>query len=298
MEYEIDYNVTGIVQDFRDRYRINTDNNRSNRAAIDHFRAIIYDYYDTYGRKLPWRNDPDPYHVLVSEVMLQQTQVDRVIGKYTAFINRFPTLQKLADAQLEEVLAQWQGLGYNRRGLYLHRLAREVMENFGGLVPDTPEDLVKLPGLGRATAASISVFAFNRPVVFIETNVRTVFIHFYFPDEDKVPDGSIEPLVERTLDRDNPNRWYSALMDYGTMIKKNHPNPGRRSAHHNRQPPFNGSDRQLRGKIIALLLENPGLSAASFIELTGYDDLRVEQALKTMEREGLIRVKKKQYFIG
>jgi A/G-specific adenine glycosylase len=225
---------------------------------------------------------------VVSEVMLQQTQADRVADKFEAFIRRFPTIWSLASAGLAEVLAAWQGLGYNRRGMMLHGLARKIVSEHGGAVPDTEDELVMLPGIGRATAAAICVYAFNRPLVYIETNIRAVFIHFFFHDRGDVPDGQIRPLVEVTLDRSSPYHWYSALMDYGAMLKKSNVNPGRKSAHYQKQSRFEGSRRQVRGLVLKSLLENPGQALDTIAIAAGRDIETVAEVVEGMVAEGII----------
>ncbi len=267
-------------------------------AAVRNFRRRVRRYYARHGRDLPWRRTADPYAIYVSEVMLQQTQVDRVVDYFTRFLERFPGVATLAAAPAPAVLAAWQGLGYNRRARFLHRAAKEIVARYGGRVPADPADLAALPGIGEATAASIAAFAFNRPVVFIETNIRAVFLHHFFADRDGVPDDAITPLVARTLDRRNPARWYAALMDYGTALKKSHPNPSRRSAHHTRQSPFAGSDRQVRGAVLRLLLDKKRLTAAAIAHTTGFDRPRLERVLAALKREGFIRKAGKSYLLA
>ncbi len=213
------------------------------------FRGLVYRHFDMSGRDFPWRRTTDPYRILVSEIMLQQTQTGRTVEKYVEFIARFPNVGDLAQANATEVLAIWQGLGYNRRALALHRTARIIAAEFGGLVPREKSALMALPGIGAYTAAAIRAFAFNLPEVFIETNIRTAFIHEFFPDIEGVRDHDILPLVEATLDHAAPRRWYQALMDYGAMLKQSG-NPSRRSAHHHLQSPFKGSRREARGIIL------------------------------------------------
>jgi A/G-specific adenine glycosylase len=186
---------------------------------------------------------------VISEIMLQQTQTYRVEPKYQAFLAALPTIQDLAHADLRTVLTLWQGLGYNRRGKFLHMLAQEVMRKHEGVIPDTPELLVQLPGIGKATAGSICAFAFNKPTVFIETNIRTVFLYHFFAGQQGVDDRELFPLVAATVDQENPREWYYALMDYGVHLKKSLPNPSRSSKHHVIQSKFEGSDRQIRGAI-------------------------------------------------
>ncbi|NUN23224.1 MAG: A/G-specific adenine glycosylase, partial [Candidatus Jettenia caeni] len=193
--------------------------------AIKKFQKVIYSYYQEYGRNLPWRITQEPYHILVSEIMLQQTQVQRVIGKYESFIQVFPNFYSLSRAPLKMVLKEWQGLGYNRRAMALKRIAQKVIEEFGGVLPSSVDALITFPGIGRATASAISAFAFHKPTVFIETNIRRVFIHSFFHDETNIKDTEIILLVEKTLDVSNPRNWYYALMDYGVMLKKDYENP-------------------------------------------------------------------------
>ena len=225
------------------------------------FREVVLGYYQDHGRDLPWRRTADPYAALVSEVMLQQTQVPRVIPKYEAFIARFPTVNALAAAPLADVLALWSGLGYNRRAKSLKAAAEVIVGKHDGCVPNTVEGLTSLPGVGYATAAQILAFAFGVGVPFLETNVRSVILHHFFADAEQVPDAALLPLVEATLDRQDPRTWYWALMDYGTYLKRALPNPSRRSAHHARQARFEGSNRQLRGWLLRELTARPGQSA-------------------------------------
>lgn len=229
--------------------------------------------------------------------MLQQTQVDRVIDKYALFIKTFPTLRSLAKAPLDKLLRTWQGLGYNRRALMLLKCAQQIVKEFKGAIPDRPELLEKLPGLGKATSASICAFAFNKPVIFIETNIRTVFIHEFFPHKKDITDNDLLPLVAQTLDKKNPYTWYSALMDYGAHLKKRYPNPSRKSAHHTRQSKFEGSDRQIRGKVLKVLLNQNKLSFAKLSEKITADTIRCKRILKGLAEEGFIRYKNGYYSI-
>ncbi|TAL39184.1 MAG: A/G-specific adenine glycosylase [Spirochaetes bacterium] len=262
------------------------------------FRRIIYDHYKKHGRALPWRNAPTPYEVFVSEIMLQQTQVERVVNKFPTFLARFPDFRALADSTAGEVVAAWQGMGYNRRALSLHRAAKIIVEKHGGALPIHIEELEALPGIGKATARSIAAFAFNEPVVFIETNIRSVFIHFFFPGAENVPDAEILPLVERTLDRKNPSRWYNALMDYGVMLKKENANPSRKSAAYRPQAPFKNSRRQKRGRILARLVESGPLGIAGAAALLGVDIETAGGLLDELEREGFIRKKGRAYVLS
>ncbi|MBD3271614.1 MAG: A/G-specific adenine glycosylase, partial [Elusimicrobia bacterium] len=189
---------------------------------ITRFRKKIYEYYRRHGRDLPWRKTRNPYHIWISEIMLQQTQVDRVKDKYLQFISIFPGFKTLAQAPLQKILLVWQGMGYNRRALYLRQTAAKIMHEHGGRFPSDIHAIMNLPGIGKHTASSISAFAFNKPVVFIETNIRSVFIHEFFPKKHSVPDRMLMPLIAQTLDHKNPAQWYNALMDYGVYLKKTH----------------------------------------------------------------------------
>jgi len=222
--------------------------------------------------------------------MLQQTQVDRVVQKYEEFIACFPDFNSLAKAPLRNILQAWQGMGYNRRALYLKKTAEEVAGKFNGRMPGTVEALTGLPGIGRNTACSIAAFAFNKPVVFIETNIRSVFIHFFFSDRTDVHDREILPLVEKVLDAENPRQWYSALMDYGVMLKKTHPNPSRKSAHHQKQSKFEGSNRQVRGMIIRILTETPHITKTALIKRLPAHGQKAKNTLQQLCKEGLVKI--------
>jgi len=258
------------------------------------FRRVIYAYYQKHARDFPWRHTSQPYHILVSEVMLQQTQTQRVIEKYKEFIKAFPDLASLATAQVHQVLRVWQGLGYNRRALSLKKTAEIVVKEYGGKIPFEPEKLITLPGIGAATAASISAFGFNKPTIFIETNIRRVFIHFFFRNKKNVHDTDILPLVERTLDTSHPYKWYSALMDYGAMMKHIE-NPNRRSAHYTRQSPFEGSNRQIRGRILKVLLKEP-LSEAAIMKQIG--KANVQKNLVQLHQEGFLKKNGTKYSLA
>ena len=265
--------------------------------GLRRFRKILYRYYRKEGRDLPWRNTENPYHILVSEVMLQQTQVERVLKKYNQFISAFPDYFSLGEASLKEVLLVWQGMGYNRRAVALKKTAETIVMKYGGETPNRVEDLTLLPGIGHATASAVIAFAFNEPAVFIETNIRRVLIHFFFRDRDRVRDADILPLVERTLDRKNPRDWYYALMDYGAMLKKRVPNPNKKSAHHQKQPPFAGSMRQLRGRVLKLLLDKPGATEQDISSQLKVEPEYVRECIHQLAGEGFIVKSGRRYQI-
>lgn len=204
-------------------------------------------------RDLPWRRTHDPYGIWLSEVMLQQTQVARVDGRWQRWLERFPTVEALALANQADVLEEWQGMGYNRRALALLRAARAIVDGGTGF-PQGEKELRALPGIGPATAAGIRAFAFNLPGVYLETNVRTVFLHELFPNETGIPDKVLVPLVDATCPPDEARTWYYALLDYGAWLKRTVPNPSRRSRGHVRQSSFEGSHRQKRAMVVRILL--------------------------------------------
>jgi A/G-specific adenine glycosylase len=231
---------------------------------IEQFQRHVYMLYQQHRRRFPWRETTDPYSIIVSEIMLQQTQANRVIHFYERFITALPNVAALAKATSREVLTLWSGLGYNRRAVALHNIARLIQRDHNGIFPASPQELQMLPGIGVNTAGSIAAFAFNYPSIFIETNIRTVFLHLFFRDQPLITDKQILPLIMQSLDKENTRIWYYALMDYGNLLKKEIPNPNRNSKHYTIQSKFIGSDRRVRGAIIRHLTQTPQLS---------YDDL-------------------------
>ena len=260
-------------------------------VVLENFAATVTDYYRRHGRHdLPWRlPEPDgafdPYKILVSEIMLQQTQVPRVLPKFTSFLERFPSVAALAGASLKDVLIAWQGLGYNRRAKYLWQAAQLLTSDFGGTFPRTLQELTRLPGVGANTAGAILVYAFNLPAVFIETNIRAVYIYHFFKGQTDVPDKVILALLTRTLDRHDPREFYWSLMDYGTYLKQTVGNPNRASAGYTRQSKFAGSARQLRGKVLQLLAHRAMAKRELVTMLT---DERLAAVLRDLEAEGMV----------
>jgi A/G-specific adenine glycosylase len=265
--------------------------------SLEEFRRAVLANYRLAGRSLPWRETRDPYAILVSEIMLQQTQVGRVIPKYGQWLSRFPTIETLAGSALSEVLTQWSGLGYNRRGKWLRDCAAIIRDEHGGRVPSSPEVLDGLPGIGRYTSRAISTFAYGIPNVFIETNIRRVFIHFFFQErstEEKVRDAEIEALVEASLDREDPRSWYYALMDYGALLPKYVENPNKKSAHYSLQSPLKGSLREARGRVLRLLSQGPCRLQALFSE-PDIEPERMKKAACDLEAEGMLVCEKGFY---
>lgn len=262
---------------------------------ISEFQDKVKEFYATHGRRLPWRDDTSPFSVLVSEMMLQQTQVSRVIPKYTDFIERFSDLESLASATQADVLRAWDGLGYNRRARFLHQAAQRIAIEHKGVLPADVAMLERLPGIGPATARSIAVFAYNQPLVFIETNIRSVFLYEFFPGQEGVGDTTLWPYLEAALDETDSRQWHWALMDYGAYLKQTLPNPSRRSRHHARQTPFSGSKRQIRGAVIHYLGQQPH-SFQQLQRITADD--RLEEVLEDLGAEGLIEKQGTTYYLG
>lgn len=263
------------------------------------FKRKIYSYYRESGRDFSWRRTKDPYRILVSEIMLQQTQAGkRTEEKYKAFTKQFPDFETLGAAPLRSVLRQWQGLGYNRRAKALRELAKIVVADYGGKLPKTEAELVKLPGVGPYTAGAVCAFAFNKPAVFIETNIRAVFIHFFFNKVSrKISDAEILGLVEEMLPRTDSRKWYQALMDYGVMLKKKYPNSNYKSKHYIKQNKFEGSNRQLRGQIIKLLVEKRKLSLYQITSNLARKKKDVNDQLHSLLQEGFITKKQTLFFL-
>ncbi len=265
---------------------------------LEEFSATVWERGRELYRDLPWRVTHDPYAILLSEVMLQQTQVSRVMGRWEQWLETFPTIADLASAPLPPVLELWQGMGYNRRALNLKRCAEEVVAMHDGVVPSDKKALLGLPGIGPSTSAGVRVFAFRQPDMYLETNVRAVFIHELFPGRESVADKELVSLVEATCPQDARVRaWYYALLDYGAYLKKTMPNPTRRSKHYTRQSKFEGSHRQKRAYLLrrviddALSTEDLARDLAQSERASGRQEPSVEEVraiLDELEREGFV----------
>ncbi len=285
----------------------------------ENFWMTVLAYYAHAGRHdLPWRLPEadgtfDPYKILLSEIMLQQTQVPRVTVKYQAFLDRFPTVQALAAATLGEVLVAWQGLGYNRRAKFLWQAAQKIVHDFGGNIPEDQSALESLPGVGTNTAGAIRAYAFNSPAIFIETNIRTAYIHHFFRGQIAVADADILVLLKASLSqlgkirsgsplgesgftpevtnkkpasRVSYREFYWALMDYGSYVKQTAGNASRQAKGYAKQPKFEGSSRQLRGRVLRMLVNGKMTKGKLIAELA---DARTEAVLVGLLAEGLVR---------
>jgi A/G-specific adenine glycosylase len=251
------------------------------------FKKTVFAYYNKEGRThLPWRKTTNPYRILVSEVMLQQTQVDRVIPYYRQWLAQFPTVKTLADAPLSEVLAAWQGLGYNRRAKHLHAAAKAIATE--GVFPKTPEALEKLPGIGPYTARAIAAFSSNQDVVFVETNLRTAVTHHFFPHKKQVDDKEVLAVLAAALPKGRAREWYAALMDYGAHLKRSGVRLNAKANAYRKQSTFRGSSREARGAILKALVRGPQ-SPAFLVGILGDDRVpQVQSQLAALTKEGLI----------
>ncbi|MCL2492278.1 MAG: adenine glycosylase [Coriobacteriia bacterium] len=258
-------------------------------------------------RDFAWRRTDDPYAILVSEVMLQQTQVLRVERYFESWIAQFPTIDALAAASVSDVLEAWQGLGYNRRALMLKRASEIISEEYAGEVPTTYDELVALPGIGPATAAGILAFSQNLPAPYLETNVRAVVLFEIFPQDEAVGDREIKAVLVQAAQRSvemgiEPRDWNYALLDYGAWLKKTVPNPSRRSKHHTRQSTFEGSRRQKRAALLRAVMTAPDQTAATYTEMLRGDlnaeiDL-VEDILNDLTEEGFLSRTEEHYRVA
>ncbi|MBP9668019.1 A/G-specific adenine glycosylase [Candidatus Saccharibacteria bacterium] len=259
------------------------------------FRDFLFHQSAQLYRPMPWRDDTRPYYVLVSELMLQQTQVSRVLPKFNQFIATFPHEAALAQASLAEVLRQWQGLGYNRRAKYLHDGAKMIVHEGRGNFPTEEHAILRLPGVGKNTCGAIRAYAFNEPSIFVETNIRTVYIHHFFADNFAVDDTQIAAKLRETIDTDHPREFYWALMDYGAHLKTNGVRNNSQSKQYRKQPQLAGSIREMRGQLIQLLLDK-GRTKRS-LEKQYENDARLLPAIESLEKDGLIIVQNEHFYL-
>ncbi len=249
----------------------------------EQFTEEVWAHYCQHMRSMPWRDDPSLYNVLVSELMLQQTQVPRVLTKFAEFMSVFPTIESLASASLADVLIVWQGLGYNRRAKYLHEAAKYIVANGQ---PTDIEGLVKLPGVGKNTAGAIMAYVYNQPVAYIETNIRTVYFHHFYPNDANVSDARLLELVAATVDKEHPREWYWALMDYGAFLKSQGMGRLDVSKHYKKQSALKGSVREVRGQILRALVS--GDMTLADLKATLDADGRFTPAFDGLLADGLI----------
>lgn len=256
-------------------------------ANLTPLKRATWRYYYKNQRHFSWRTNRHPYRILVSEIMLQQTQTKRVEEKYTEFLQCFPSVRILANAPFSKVLSIWSGLGYNRRARNLHLAAKKIVSEFRGKVPGTYEELRSLPGVGDYTARAVLAFAFDVPTPFLETNIRSVFIHHLYPGKRAVADRELLPWIEKALDRRRPREWYYALMDYGAFLKSREKGLTARSAAYKKQSAFKGSLREVRGTLLKLLVKGPQ-SRRELIQALERPKPMIVRALNDLSCEGLV----------
>ncbi len=250
------------------------------------FRALVYEKASACYRELPWRKTLDPYAIMVSEFMLQQTQVSRVVPKYVAWLERLADFQSLAEASSHEVLSLWSGLGYNRRALALQASAMMVVQQFDARLPEDEKSLRDLPGVGKYTARAILAFAFDKPTVFLETNIRTVLLKHFFPEDRQVGEAALEGKAALVVDTEAPRKWYNALMDYGAELKRVEGNYSTRSSSYKKQPAFAGSFRSLRGAVLKQLVDRKTLSLTELTTEISFEKAEIERCCAMLVKEG------------
>lgn len=287
----------------------------SKNAKKQLFQKRVLTWFQNHRRDLPWRKTRDPYKILVSEIMLQQTQVERVIPKYEAFLRKFPTVQKLAAANRSTVIKLWSGLGYNNRAVRLHRAAQTIVRDYHGKFPRSLEALEALPGIGSYTARAVVAFAFGAHVAAVDVNHSRVVARFFFGVQ-KVPIKKVELLSHETIPRNKSYEWNHALMDFGALVCKSRPlcstcplqkeckaypavlthvPPPKKSTE-----PFLGSDRYFRGRIVHVLRSVPARKSISLQKLfenvsTFHDILpdRLYSLVSDLAKDGVVHVSRK-----
>ena len=265
---------------------------------MENIAPALLEWFYKNQRILPFRTDPSPYHVWLSEIMLQQTRVSAALPYYERFLAALPDIPALAGCEEEKLHKLWEGLGYYSRVRNLQKAAKIVCAQYGGQLPADYNALLALPGIGPSTSAGVRIFAFRQPDMYLETNVRAVFIHELFPGRESVADKELVSLVEATCPQDARVRaWYYALLDYGAYLKKTMPNPTRRSKHYTRQSKFEGSHRQKRAYLLrrviddALSTEDLARDLAQSERASGRQEPSVEEVraiLDELEREGFV----------
>lgn len=254
--------------------------------TVKHFQKMIFSWWKTNKRDLPWRHSNDPYKILVSEVMLQQTQVARGLPKYLEFVYKFPTVQSLASASTGEILRVWKGMGYNRRALYLHKTAQKIITDYHGVFPEIEQQLITLPGLGKYTARAVMVFAYKKDIAMVDTNIRQIITHFFFKDVSQT-EKMIQEVADQLVPKGKSWQWHQALMDYGALkLERNETKKGKK-----KHTPFKETNRYFRGRILDALRENSyqeELLIHFLIKMYGKNQAFYMNLLKKLASEDLI----------
>lgn len=258
------------------------------------FQKLVWNFYAKNRRTFPWRETPDPYAILVSELMLQQTQTYRVVPKFLNWMHLFPTVDSLAAASLADVLHAWSGLGYNRRVKFLWKTAGIVQATYNSQIPKTYEDLRTLPGIGEYTANAILTFAFNQPTIVLETNIRTAVLHHFYTGRTGISDKELKLVLQAVLDVDHPRDWYYALMDYGNWLKSEGIKTFHQQKSYAKQKPFKGSERFIRGTLLREVLKQRQVKLSAFI-LPGYTKLQIRKVANDLITEGFAKEPRKGY---
>ena len=255
--------------------------------TVKQFRQKIWRFYRKNKRSFPFRETTDPYCVTVSEIMLQQTQAERVANYYTKWINQWPNWRALAGAGKQELLRAWSGLGYNRRALWLGEISRIVCERFDGALPDDPGALKALPGIGEYTSRAILIFSRNKQIAAIDTNIRQTLIA-ELPLNPEISQKELYAIAEKLIPRGRSRAWHYALMDYARLAlapqtKRAIPKP--------RQAEFHGSIRQIRGEIIRRLTNQKSVGLALIGKALGRSESDTVRAARSLERDGIIKLR-------
>ncbi len=257
---------------------------------IQEFQKKVFSFYQKNKRDLPWRKTTDPYKILLSELMLQQTQVNRVILYYEKWITRWPDIHALASASLAEVLQAWMGLGYNTRAINLHKAARKIVTEFDNDVLEAMKQYKEIPGVGRYTLQAVQIFSTNADLVTVDTNIRRIFIkEFNLPE--KVSDKELWKLAEKCLPIGKSRDWHNALMDYGALHLTSQKTGIKPKTQQSR---FEGSDRQIRARILRCLL-NDTMSLSELKKTFRIEQKRLRRILDKMVTEKIIVNKNNSY---
>ncbi len=270
------------------QFVLSTCSEADQREILRDFCDEVHSWYARNGRVFPWRETMDPYHILLSEMMLQQTQTQRVLPKYQLFLDLWPDFFALSTASLTDILLAWKGLGYNRRAKALKQIAQKTQE-WGYTLPPDYETLLQLPMVGPATASAVMAFSYGEPAIYLETNIRRVILHYFFQDEPSVHDRSITGVLSSLSKiQDDHKHWYYALMDIGVQLKASGINPNRRSLHYTRQSPFEDSSRQVRSTVLDIITTGGGQSLQGLDDALSFSRERINTALESLIADGIL----------
>ena len=270
------------------QYVISTHSQADQYEILRNFTGEVHSWYALNGRVFPWRETTDPYHILLSEMMLQQTQTQRVLPKYRLFLDLWPDFLTLSRASLTDILLAWKGLGYNRRAKALKQIAQRTHE-WGYTLPPDYETLLQLPMVGPATASALMAFSYGEPAIYLETNIRRVILHYFFQDEPSVHDRSIVGVLSSLSQlQDDHRHWYYALMDIGVQLKASGINPNRRSLHYSRQTPFEDSSRQVRSTVLDIITTGGGQVIDDLDAALSFSRDRIVSALESLIADGIL----------